>query len=84
MQLHHYQRLVEARQSGRTVRIRTLSGRVLCGRVEAVAANASGADLIGQVILETADNRAESLDLSIVLAVVVAEPPLRNVPRVGL
>lgn len=80
MQLQHFRRLLEARDSGRAIRIRTLSGRVLSGRVEAVAATAHAGDLEGEVVMETTEGEAECLDLALILTVVLAEPPIPRIP----
>lgn len=76
MQLHHYRRLLAARESGQPVRIRTLNGHVACGYVEAVDARIDAGDLVGELIVRTADRHAECLDLGMILVVVALETPL--------
>lgn len=78
MQLHNYQRLVDAQERGRAVRIRTLNGRVLWGRVDALAGEIDAGAVVGAVIVQTADRRAECVDLGLVLSVVVMDPPVHR------
>jgi hypothetical protein len=75
MQLNNYRTLLAARKSGEFVRVRTSSGRVCCGLVQAIAVTMRGAELVGEVVLHAPGLKTHSLDFAALLSVSVIGAP---------